>query len=85
MILVLKKKAMINKKNNNSNNNSASSMTRSRQRGNQCSPLQHIRGVPGSVTLKVPMYKVIGLRVFNSGQEADLKPPLLPSTWTAAD
>lgn len=75
-------KTMINK---NNSNNSASSVTYSRQRGNQCSPLQHIRGVPASVALKVPIYKVIGLRVFNSGREADLKPPLLPSTWTAAD
>lgn len=78
------KKTMINKNKNNSNN-SASSITYSRRRGNRCSPLQHIRGVPASVALKVPIYKVIGLRVFNSGREADLKPPLLPSTWTAAD
>ena len=66
-------------------NNSASSTTRWRQRSYQCSPLQHIRGVPTIVALKVPIYKVIGLRVFNSGREADLKPPLLPSTWTVAD
>lgn len=77
-----KKQTMINK---NKNNNSAGSITHSRQRGNRCSPLQHIRGVPASVALKVPVYKVIGLRVFNSGREADLKPPPLPSTWTAAD
>lgn len=75
---------MINKNKNNSNN-SASSITYLRQHGNRCSPLQHIRGVPASVALKVPVYKVIGLRVFNSGREDDLKPPLLPSTWTAAD
>lgn len=66
-------------------NNSASSTTRWRRRGDQCSPLQHIRGVPALVALKVPVYKVIGLRVFNSGREADLKPPPLPSAWTAAD
>lgn len=60
---------------NNGSDSTASSRTRTGRRRNQCSPLQHIRGVPASVALKVPIYKVIGLRVFNSGARSWFETP----------
>lgn len=49
-----KKTSYINK---NNSNHSASSAVYLKRCGNRCSPLQHIRGAPASVTLKVPVTK----------------------------
>lgn len=68
-LVILVSKTTINK------NNSASSTTRWRRRGAQCSPHQHIRRVPALVALKVPVYKMIGLRVFNSGARSWFETP----------